>query len=382
MADKKIMLIRVCKFILVVFPLLALTTALLQVFEKTNENQLVFAATAGDYFYDGTNPANVEDELTNTFFVVDTRLAHHGRSVRIMHASIDENGNKFHKKEKGQAISYKYSNKCMGDTNTGPKSCDDCLTVETNPYNQVDTLKKLIPVADVQNGKCAIKSTDGVSMLDPILSLAPTSTKYRPPIPTIGAMPTTRTLTMTVKHTTWVLCLLHISLFVCTCYICFATGLSKRQCFLFCMLVFVSMLAYSSRDVEMGALGSDGNLRQWTRTAILNEGDVYKSLDSATGITQSYEYKEFAYNDVATFFKECTTSAEGDKYKVIDKESCTKQVPAMTEGNFVDGSSYWVLTYVSYFITIFTFVVYYCIADGTANKAISNVDKAFENNNA
>ena len=38
MADKKIMLIRVCKFILVVFPLLALTTALLQVFEKTNEN--------------------------------------------------------------------------------------------------------------------------------------------------------------------------------------------------------------------------------------------------------------------------------------------------------------------------------------------------------
>lgn len=348
---KKLMLI--CKFLLVIFPVLALTTALLQVFVKTNENQLVFAAVTGDYFYDGTDATKVQDELTNTFFVVDTRLAHHMKSVRIMHASIDENGKKFGEKEEGQAISYKYSNKCM---NGSPKHCNDCIKVDANPYNQVDTLKMLMPIKDVQNGKCPIPATPGVPQLDAILSHATITGKYQSPVPTIGAMPKTTSLTMTVKHTTWLLCLLHVMLAACTFFICKANGVSGMQCFFFCMLLFFAIIAYSSRDVEMNALGSDGNLRQWTRTAILNEGVTP---------TSDHKFKEFEYEKVVDFFKDCTKE-EGDKYTVKDK-GCTEQVPAMLENVHVNGSSYWILTYISYFITLVAFLLYFCVSIAEAD---------------
>lgn len=371
------------------FAAFAMTTSIMHLRQRDNENQMVFVPTVDNFLVDkSATDAAQSAAWTYTNVLVDTRMlrADEKYNAKIYFTSIGASGKDLADKT---PVEYKYSTQCMDGSNT---ACADC-------YNGLDDLstisnaivRDIVPVQDLTTSKssCYIqdmtaKGQQWATFIKPKVSFGIAveilDISNGADMQTLPAeMPKTKNKHMTRLHTgayTALICFYVVLLILIFVAMLLKQtekrGYQKAEFICFTLLMFLIVLFYGGRDVETCNLDKVGHLRSWTRNAMEKLPAAYTDPDG-----NDFKYKEFAYNDVVTYFGKCVAKVEGSSplsYKIdLDIAGCKDDIPqAMSAQTELTGTSLWVYTYAALFFTFGFYTVVIYIRDNDLSEAIDS----------
>lgn len=339
---------------------------------------LVFAATPTNSFWDPESTATtLAKQAAASFLVVDTRMIWTGKNLEIMHPTIADQGKDFYnsKKQKDNEFKFKLTKKCLN----GEADCDKCVDAETSSSLDEWTstgIKSIIPVKKFQEGdsSCAsaLQIADSIqnnAALTPDFSFSTFEAALRVTAgsgamtPTTPSMPDLGSLHAVKRHAAWLLYFFYTLLFVF--YYLTLRPLAKGEDnammgkrflrpLLFFLFMFFIVIVFGQRDVQLSALDTDNEYRAWTRQQI---GKLEKPAytDSEHGVT--WNWNEFAFEDVKTFVDACY-DGDDKTIKMTVKDCSPDKIPKVLDSTSVlDSSNNWVVTYVSYGLTMLMYLI-------------------------